>query len=97
MNPEKPGTTNGYWMPTIVFDRSWHFNRQKLLDRFKAKNIDGRVFFYPLSMMPMFPEQRRNVVSYDLYERAINLPSYHDITNEDIQYVVDIVKQVIGQ
>jgi len=95
MNPEKPGTVNGYWMPTIVFDKSLHFDRQQLLDRFKANNIDGRVFFYPLSMMPMFTEQRTNVVSYDLYARAINLPSYHDMTNKDIRYVTEIVKRVI--
>ena len=92
MNPEYPGTVNGYWMPTVVFDPSLEFDRQKLLDRFKAHNIDGRVFFYPLSMMPMFQEQRANNVSYDIFSRAINLPSYHDMTMEDIQCVVMLIQ-----
>jgi perosamine synthetase len=96
MNPEKSGTINGYWMPTIVCDRSLKFDRQKLLDCFTANNIDGRVFFYPLSMMPMFEEKRENVVSYDLYERALNLPSYHDMTAEDIHVVTELVKKVVG-
>lgn len=96
MNPEKPGTVNGYWMPTVVFDRKLGFERRVLLDRFRDNAIDGRVFFYPLSSLPMFQEQRDNVVSYDIYERAINLPSYHDLADDDIARVVRVVRQCIG-
>lgn len=95
MNPEKPGTVNGYWMPTAVFDKALQVDRQKLLDKFKQENIDGRVFFYPLSILPMFNENRGNAVSYDIYERAINLPSYHDISDEDIERVCTCVMQVV--
>jgi len=94
MNPEKKDTVNGFWMPTIVFDEARHFKRDKLLDAFKANNIDGRVFFYPLSSLPMFKEKRNNEVSYNIYERAINLPSYHDISHDDIQRVAAIIKRI---
>ncbi len=94
MNPEKEGTINGYWMPTLVFDKSLDFNRERLLNRFKENNIDGRVFFYPLSFLPMFEEKRENAVSYDIFERAANLPSYHDISDKDIDRVVEIVKKI---
>ena len=92
MNPEKKGTINGYWMPSLVFDKSLGFHRGALFQRFKQSNIDGRVFFYPLSALPMFKKQRENSVSYDIYERAINLPSYHDLTDEDMERVVEEVK-----
>ncbi|NUM33985.1 MAG: DegT/DnrJ/EryC1/StrS family aminotransferase [Candidatus Brocadiae bacterium] len=95
MNPEKKGTKNGYWMPTIVCDKSLCFDREKLLKKFKENNIDGRSFFYPLSMMPMFEEKRENAISYDIYGRAVNLPSYHDITQENIITVVDVVKKAL--
>src|SRR5699024_3429341 len=75
MNPEKPGTTNGYWMPSLVVNEGTRFDRKDLLASFADENIDGRVFFWPLSMLPMFEDQRGNCVSYSLYERAINLPS----------------------
>lgn len=91
MNPEKPGTVNGYWMPTLVFDKSLHFDREKLLAAFKANKIDGRVFFWPLSTLPMFERKETNAVAYDLSERAINLPSYHDLTPEDQKRVFDVV------
>lgn len=92
MNPEHPGTVNGYWMPTIVVNKGVPFNRENLLAAFKTDNIDGRVFFWPLSMLPMFKEKRENIVSYGLYERAINLPSYHSITDNDIDRVVHQVR-----
>jgi perosamine synthetase len=36
MNPEPAGTTNGYWMSTIVVDEGVPFNREDLLAAFKA-------------------------------------------------------------
>ena len=92
MNPEPPGTVNGYWMPSIVVDEDVPFDREALLEAFKADEIDGRVFFWPLSMMPMFEAKPENVVSYGLYERAVNLPSYHDLTDEEIERVVRHVR-----
>lgn len=92
MNPEPTGTVNGYWMPTIVFDPSLAVDREHLLNRFKERHIDGRVFFYPLSSLPHFRRSDENVHSYDISERALNLPSYSDMTPDDIERVVEIIK-----
>jgi len=97
MNPEPAGTINGYWMPTVVFDKSLGFNRERLLKKFQQNNIDARVFFYPLSSLPMFQDRKQNVVSYDIYKRAINLPSYHDLDNEDILRVIEVIKTDLFQ
>lgn len=93
MNPEKEDTINSYWMPTIIFDKSHNLNRDKLLREFKENNIDGRVFFYPLSSLPMFIEKKGNKVSYEIYSRAINLPSYHDLSKKDIDRICTIIKR----
>ncbi len=94
MNPEPEGTVNGYWMPTAVFEKSLGFDREKLLQEFRRDNIDGRVFFYPLSSLPSF-QKADNPVSYDIYERAINLPTYHEMTGGDIERVASIVKDTV--
>lgn len=91
MNPEESGTINGFWMPNFVVDEGVSFDRDKLLAAFKEKNIDGRVFFWPLSSLPMFNPQPENRVSYGIYPRACNLPSYHDLDEEQIQRVCDVV------
>lgn len=95
MNPEAPGTVNGLWMPTIVVDAGIPFDRQKLLEAFAKDQIDGRVFFWPLSSLPMFEPKPENIVSYALCERACNLPSYHDLADDEIDRVCKIVKQCL--
>ncbi len=92
MNPEPPGTMNGYWMPTIVADPGVSFDRQALLEDFRRNEIDGRVFFWPLSMLPMFELNTENRVTYSLYKRAVNLPSYYDMNDKDIKRVTNVVK-----
>ncbi len=92
MNPEPAGTQNGFWMPTIVVDEGVSFERETMLSAFKKDDIDGRVFFWPLSMLPMFEKRPENVVSYSLYERAVNLPSYHDLSNKEMDRVIAKVK-----
>lgn len=91
MNPEKAGTINGYWMPTAVFSPVTGITRECLLELFKTENIDGRAFFHPLSSLPMFQAKSSNHNSYAIPERAINLPSYHGMTESDIQRVVDCI------
>jgi perosamine synthetase len=96
MNPEPAHTVNGYWMPTIVVGESVAFERDALLAAFKADQIDGRVFFWPLSMLPMFEEQTQNAVSYSLYKRAVNLPSYHDLTESEMDRVIRKIKEAFA-
>jgi perosamine synthetase len=97
LNPEYQNTMNGYWMPTVVVDYKVIFDRELLLSEFKANDIDGRFFFWPLSMLPIFEIKPSNVVSYDLYHRAINLPSYHDILPEEQAKVIKITCQTLSQ
>lgn len=95
MNPEPAGTMNGYWMPTIVVDVDTSFDREALLNAFKADQIDGRVFFWPLSMLPMFQRKTENTVSYGLYRRAVNLPTYHDLSEIEMDRVIKIVRRFL--
>ncbi len=94
MNPERPGTINGYWMPTAIFAEETRVTRERLLEVFKVENIDGRVFFHPLSSLPMFSPKPENRHSYDLPQHAINLPSYHDIARHELDHVIAMVRTV---
>lgn len=93
---------NGYWMTTAIFDEKINLNRDKLLEEFKNNNIDGRVFFWPLSLIFKDSIDAKKIilkehtsVSYSIYNRAINLPCYHDITEDDINRVVNCIKKVL--
>lgn len=95
MNPEPKGTINGAWMPTVLFDAATGVTRETLQHAFKAENIDARVFFNPLSGLPMFENQMFNHNAWDIPLRAINLPSYHDMTSEEQGRVIDIVASIL--
>lgn len=96
MNPEPAGTQNGAWMPTLVFAPETGVTRERLQAAFAAADIDARVFFHPLSSLPMFGSQAGAKHSADIVRRAINLPSYHDMTDEDQQRVATLVRDVLG-
>ena len=96
MNPEPAGTVNGYWMPTIVVDEGAGFDREALIQAFKRHKIDGRVFFWPLSMTPPFVAVE-NPVAYGLHSHAVNLPSYHDLAPHEIAAVADLVFETLGK
>jgi perosamine synthetase len=92
MNPEPPGTVNGYWMPTIVVDSDVPFDRERLFAAFRADGIDGRSFFWPLSTLPMFEACPENEVALSIHLRALNLPSYHDLEDDDVDRVARHVR-----
>jgi len=97
MNPEKEGTINSYWMPTVVFDKSTGITRDKLQQLFADENIDARVFFHPLSSLPMFDNNHSNINAWDIKNRAINLPSYYDITSAEIGRVINVIESVLNE
>ena len=93
MNLETDGIVNGAWMPTVVFAKKNAVSRERLKSIFASENIDARVFFYPLSSLPMFKAITSNVNAYSIPERSINLPSYHDISIEDQDRVISVIKK----
>jgi perosamine synthetase len=95
MNPEPAGTVNGAWMPTVVFSEETGITREKLQAAFHAENVDARVFFWPLSGLPMFEPVASNRLAWTIPNRAINLPSYHDIIEADLDRVINVVKACV--
>ena len=87
LNLNQANCTTGAWMPNAVFSRKSGIKRERILSFFKQNNIDARVFFYPLSDMPIFNAVLENKIARDIAARAINLPSFHDITEEEMDLV----------
>ena len=95
MNPEPEGTINGAWMPTVVFAPKIGITREALQSAFAAENVDARVFFWPLSSLPMFEAEKKNTHAWDIPGRAINLPSYHDLTLSEQRRIVSVLYELI--
>ena len=79
-------------MPTLFIQREKEI-RNGLLDCLKNINIDARPTFWPLTSTGLFDQKRnQNKNSYFWQARSINLPSYHDITEENQEMVCEAVK-----
>jgi perosamine synthetase len=100
LNAEIPGTLNTYWMVTVVVDSALGVKKEHLIEIMKAKQIDCRPFFYPLSSLPAYERraghaQERNCVSYRLSPYGVNLPSGLRMTHENVHRVCAILKEAI--
>ncbi len=91
MNAEQSYAKNSYWLPTIVVEENVAFDREKFFAFCKVNNVDTRPFFYPLSYLPIFETKLENKVAYSIFERGINLPSFHDMTIDEIKFVCNLL------
>lgn len=96
MNPEPEGCIIGSWMPTVVFDESLVVRREQLRDAFQRENIDARVFFHALSSLEFFDSRPENRHAYTIPERAINLPSFHEITTAEQDRVIAVIHSLLN-
>jgi perosamine synthetase len=94
LNFQKDNYTNVYWMICIEIIDYDEQQRDDLLLKLKEKGIDGRPFFYPISDMPMY-ENVNTEITHKIFQRGINLPSYFDITKENIIYICENLKELL--
>lgn len=99
MNPEPDGCINGCWMPTFVVDEGISFNRDDILDDLISNGVDARVFFWPLSSTPAGGRKAfaQPYLSETIHLRALNLPSHHQLSDEDSSFISSIIKSALGQ
>ncbi|WP_429179701.1 DegT/DnrJ/EryC1/StrS family aminotransferase [Aeromonas salmonicida] len=97
MNPEPLDGVNGAWMPTVIFERDLGITREHLIAEFNSTNIDARVFFWPLSQLPVFSGAEGKLLAKDIATRSINLPSYHDITPAQMDQVIQVIVKLHGE
>jgi len=83
---EQDGTFHTYWMISILVNCPE--DRDPLRDFLENAGIETRPLFYPVHIMPIYSEkyQRFKNAEY-LGWRGINLPSYPDLTEEQIEYI----------
>jgi DegT/DnrJ/EryC1/StrS aminotransferase family protein len=60
--------------------------RQAFMMSLRSRGVDSRPYFYPVSDMPMYPDAV-TPVAHRLSPVGINLPSYIDLTREDVAHI----------
>ena len=84
---------NSYWMCSVLIPVSEQ--RNELRDHLSQFGIETRPLFYPVHSMPMYSKyaQQAFPVASAISSHGINLPSYPDLTDDDVQF---IASQIVG-
>lgn len=88
---EQPDTVHSYWMVSILLEDPVH--RDPLRKHLSNHGIETRPLFYPVHTMPMYAKSyRRHEVAEDLAWRGMNLPSWPDMSDEDVETVAGAIR-----
>lgn len=77
---------HSFWMISILLKDS--DEREKIRFHLKQNGIETRPTFYPVHLMPMYFEKGVSLpVAENLGSRGINLPSYPDLSESDVDFI----------
>ncbi len=91
-------------MVTVVWDRGLDLDKRAVMEALRKRGIDSRPFFHPLSSIPAYEAtaqaadaRARNTVAYGIAPYGVNLPSALNLTRDQVAYVCEQVRTVVGQ
>ena len=98
--PEATWARNVYWMYGILLDKEFGLSRDELRARLARRGIETRTFFIPMHCQPVYFDQyrgQRYPVAEDLCRRGLYLPSASSLTPDDIEVVVESIRESLTQ
>lgn len=92
---EKPENLNSYHLFPILLENS--DERKKFFNYMRENNIFVQVHYIPLHLMPYYREnfgykKGDFPVAEDYYSREVSLPMYPTLKDEELNYVIKIIK-----
>jgi dTDP-4-amino-4,6-dideoxygalactose transaminase len=93
--PEAPWGLHTRWLTTLVFDPiQFGCDREIVRLALEAENIESRPVWKPMHLQPVFNgyDCRGGQVAQDLFERGLCLPSGSNLSDNDLDRVVQAVR-----
>jgi perosamine synthetase len=88
---ELNGNRHSHWMIAFLVNNA--AERDPLRDFLEARGIETRPVFYPIHTMPMYAQSFQvHPVSEDIARRGINVPSWPGLSDKDVDYICEIVR-----
>jgi UDP-4-amino-4,6-dideoxy-N-acetyl-beta-L-altrosamine transaminase len=106
---EELSKIKGITLPANINDKDYIFHlypillesydRSKFIDELKKKGIGTSVHFIPLHLHPFYQKtfgfkKGDFPVTESIYEKEVSLPLYPSMTEEQIHYVIDCIKEL---
>ncbi|MFT4301866.1 MAG: aminotransferase class I/II-fold pyridoxal phosphate-dependent enzyme [Desulfovibrio sp.] len=84
------------FLTNLLFIDEPNIQRTKMISQLRASNIIAEPVYFPISSMPMF-KQAETPVAYAASTKAICLPSGHNRTEEEVDYICRAIQQFVKE
>ena len=91
LNKEAKWAKSIYWMTSIFLEKNFSLSRNELMKLLKEDGIDTRPVFPTISKYPMWYSDSHNPNAIAISENSINLPSGHNLEEEQIDYICNSI------
>ena len=90
------GFYSNRWLTTIVLEENSKINNVKIRLELQKNNIESRPLWKPMHLQPVFNTYQAltNGISEDLFNRGLCLPSGSNMNHNDLNRIVDIIKNL---
>lgn len=98
--PEAPWGTHSRWLTCLTIDpQAFGADREEVRLALESENIEARPVWKPMHLQPVFAgyEAAGGVVAEELFQRGLCLPSGSNLTEADLQRVVESVRLVAAK
>ncbi|MGL6106530.1 GNAT family N-acetyltransferase [Romboutsia sp.] len=89
-----------YWLSVATINEKSKVKPLDIIEKLEKENIESRNVWKPMHLQPFFKKYKffsstdGKSISEDLFDRGICLPSDTKMTDEEIDRVIDIIKEV---
>ena len=99
MEPIPVDTKPNHWLSVITLDKNSKVKPIDIMEALDKENIESRPVWKPMHMQPIFKDNdfikvEDEAVSKDLFERGVCLPSDTNMTKEEQDVVINIIKNL---
>lgn len=100
--PELAETKSNRWLTALTIDpEKTGVTRTKIIEALEAENIEARPVWKPMHLQPLFegvkyyPHEEGNSISDELFENGLCLPSGSNMTKEEQERIINIIKSLM--
>ena len=97
LNTENDWSESNYWMVSIVLEKQFRLTRDELRKELRDRKIDTRPFFYAISTLPIYKDAKKVNTDVSIYLglNGINLPCGVNLTEEEVDYISQNVRELL--
>ena len=99
MEPIPENAKPNHWLSVITLSKSSKITPLEIMEALDKENVESRPVWKPMHMQPVFKDYdfikvAEEPISIELFERGVCLPSDTNMTKEEQDVVIDIIKKL---